>query len=236
MSWKNTIIASDESHHLLDGLPLYEKRFEWVQKFHEPGLAPVGDQTGAYHIKPDGSPAYSKRFIWVFGYYFNRAGVITEDGWTHIDPDGRFVYNERYVWVGNYQDEVCTIRDSAGNYFHINLYGERMYPENYLYAGDYRDGVAVVRLFKGLCTHINKKGHFVHNKFYIDLDVYHKGYARARDEMGWFHVNQFGNPIYKERFAIIEPFYNNFALVETLDGIKGIINESGHFVHKLQTK
>lgn len=83
------------------------------------------------------------------------------------------------------------------------------------YAGDYREGIAVVReKGTGLCHHVDLQGkriyedegnhtikykvriqiNFVHLGF-LDLDVYHKGYARAKDSHGWFHVDTNGYDI-----------------------------------------
>ena len=47
---KSIKISPCERFHELLGNPLYENRFIKAGKFHEPGLAPVYDQTGAYHI------------------------------------------------------------------------------------------------------------------------------------------------------------------------------------------
>ena len=90
--------------------------------------------------------------------------------------------------------------------------------DGFLYAGDFRERRAVVRLRDGLCTHIGEDGAYTHSMRYYDLDVYHKGFARARDERGWTHIDGDGMPLYDRRFAMAEPFYNGRALAETADG------------------
>ena len=236
MTWKNTRISSDGTHHVYrdTSLPFYSTRFKWVLKFHEPGLAPAGDETGAFHINTNGEPIYKHRFLRTFGYYYHRAAVIMPEGWTHVDIHGNPVYSKRYAWVGNYQDELCVVRDFDGRYFHIDLDGNRIYAESFLYAGDYRDGIAVARVSPVACTHIDRMGNYVHGKYFLDLDVYHKGFARARDESGWFHIDMGGNPLYNERFNMIEPFYNGYALCETKSGKKVIITETGEIIHRLE--
>ena len=226
-------VSDDNTHHLLNNKPLYKKRFTHVLKFHQPGLAPVIDNSSAYHIKVNGEPAYSKRFIRTFGFYFDKAAVITEDGWSHIDARGELIYTEKYQWVGNYQNNICMVRNKDGHYFHIDHHGNRLYNEDMLYAGDFRDDIAVIRKQNGLCTHIYSNGKLIHNKYFIDLDVYHKGFARARDKKGWFHINLDSKPCYKHRFMMIEPFYNGFALVEDFEFNKLIINEKGEVIHKI---
>ena len=233
MNLKKIRVSDDNTHHTFEGRPLYNSRFHSVLKFHPPGLAPVIDESGAYHIRVDGSPAYDFRYIKSFGYYFDKAAVITENGWTHIDPQGKPIYTSRFAWVGNYQDEVCTVRSKEGYYFHINKIGERLYEENMIYAGDFRDGIAVIRYSDEKCTHIFKDGSLVHGKYFNDLDVYHKGYARARDKTGWFHIDKEGDRIYEKNFSMVEPFYNDYALVE-MEKEKVIINERGEIVHKLK--
>lgn len=233
MNLRDITIAADGTHHLYQGKPLYSHRFCRVLKFHSPGLAPVEDESGAFHISINGEPAYEERFQQTFGYYFNRAAVILWEGWSHIDPNGNLVYQQRYIWVGNYQDRYCTVREQNGYYFHIDLQGNRPYSENYLYSGDFHDGVAVVRLLNGFCTHIDFNGKYIHGKMFLDLDVYHKGYARARQEDGWFHINLEGKPTCNERFLMIEPFYNGQALVHRFNGEIGIIDEQGIWIHSI---
>jgi hypothetical protein len=236
MNLQDISIAKDQTYHLYQGKSFYSQKFSWVLKFHPPGLAPVGDESGAYHITLEGVPAYEQRYIRTFGYYFDRAAVVTNNGWTHIDPTGNVIYNERYSWVGNYQDSCCTVRDSEGYYFHIDLHGKRLYPEHHLYAGDFRDGIAVVRLKNNFCTHINPEGNYFHKIEFKDLDVYHKGLARARDKQGWFHIDLEGNSMYKERFLLVEPFYNGQALVHRYNGQVGIIDEQGTWIHTIKTE
>lgn len=74
----------------------------------------------------------------------------------------------------------------------------------------------------------------VHPSRYIDLDVFHKGYARARDERGWFHVRRDGVPAYDRRMAAIEPFYNGQSLCETLQGSRVILSSRGVVLFRVE--
>ncbi len=226
--WQRSTIAPDGTHHLLDGKPMYPMRFLRVQKYHAPGLAPVIDASGAYHITADGHAAYPARFQQAWGFYEGRAAVMDNQGWFHILPDGRPLTADRFAWCGNFQLRRCVVRDHAGRYFHITDSGTPAYPDTYLYAGDFRDGYAVVRCpERGLCTHIDTRGHQVHNQWFIDLDVFHKGYARARDRSGWFHIDLNGRPLTDRRYAEVEPFYNGQARVLTHDGEYQVVDEQG---------
>ena len=64
----------------------------------------------------------------------------------------------------------------------------------------------------------------------MDLGVFHKNFAVAKDTDGWFHIDTDGNELYKERYLMIEPFYNGFALVTKFDGNKQIISEKGETI------
>ena len=77
-----------EIPYFSDGERTHNSDFDWVLPFHKPGLAPVGDFTGSYHICLDGNPAYSIRFKRTFGFYCNLATVVDEKGFFHIHPDG----------------------------------------------------------------------------------------------------------------------------------------------------
>lgn len=230
--WAEAVVAPEGTHHLLGGKPMYPARFAAVQKYHAPGLAPARDGTGAFHIDPLGRPAYAARFRQTWGFYEGLAAVQDESGWCHIRPDGTALTSARFAWCGNFQEHRCTVRDDDGRYFHIRQDGASAYSARHLYAGDFREGAAVVREARdGLCCHIDPAGSHLHNRRLIDLDVFHKGYARARDERGWFHIDRAGRSVYSNRFAAVEPFYNGAALVETYDGERAVIDPSGTVMH-----
>ena len=228
-------IAPDGSHHVVDGLPAYEERFDAVLKFRLLGLAPVLRRSAAWHIRPDGRPAYERRFRRTFGFYENLATVIAVDGWHHIHPSGDDAYPQRYAWCGNFQEGRCSVRDRSGSYFHILCDGTPLYQKRWRYAGDFRDGIAVVQAGDGRSTHIDANGRRIHGQWFIDLDIFHKGLARARDEAGWTHVNREGAPIYSNRFASVEPFYNGQSRVERFDGGLEVIDEIGEVVAELRS-
>ena len=49
----------------------------------------------------------------------------------------------------------------------------------------------------------------------------------AKDTNGWYHIDIQGNAVYNQRYQIVEPFYNGFALVTDFYDNKLIINEKG---------
>ena len=232
--WRDLRISPDGTHHVAGGNPAYAFRFREVLKFHEPGLAPVLDGTGAYHITPDGRPAYGERFLRTFGFYEGRAAVHSSDGCFHILPDGTPLYPERYAWCGNFQEGRCPVRDGDGRYFHVTAEGIAAYQERYRYAGDFRDGLAVVQRDDGMHSHIDQEGNLLHGRWFLDLDVFHKNHARARDYGGWHHVDLAGDPVYGRRFENVEPFYNGQARVQGFDGSLTVIDESGKTVLELR--
>ena len=234
MDWRNYVVSVDGTHHVHAGLPAYDAQFHEVLKFHAPGLAPVRDASGAYHITPEGLPAYRERYLRTFGFYEGKSAVSGGDGWYHILPDGGPLQEARFGWCGNYQDGRCTVRDGTGSYFHLTADGAPAYPERYRYAGDFRDGVAVVQRADGRHSHIDTNGNLLHGRWFLDLDVYHKGHARARDSGGWCHVDMAGEPLYHRRFGAVEPFYNGQARVEGFDGALSVMDESGRTVLELR--
>ena len=231
--WKLTVTSPCETHHLADNKPLYSSRFESVLKFHEPGYAPVKDSTGSYHIDILGNPLYAYRYIRTFGFYEGYAAVESVTGWFHISPNGYPAYEEKYAWCGNFQEGLSVVRDKTGNYFHINFDGKRPYKQSYSYVGDFKDGIAVVYRENGQGTHIDHQGNFIHSIWYSQLDIFHKGFARARDERGWFHVRKDGSSAYSQRFANLEPFYNGQAHAVDFGGNYLIIDEQGHTINEL---
>ena len=234
--WKTSKVASEGSHHLnsADRRSLYPIRFDRVEKFHAPGLAPVADKTGAYHITPDGLPAYEPRYLRTFGFYEGRAAVHSEGGWFHIGADGGALYPERYDWCGNFQEGRCPVRLPDNRYLHIREDGVAAYAERYRYAGDFKDSLAVVQRDDGRHSHVDQDGALLHGRWFLDLDVFHKSYARARDEAGWHHVDRLGMPLYNSRFRNVEPFYNGQARVEGFNGALSVISEAGDVMLELR--
>jgi hypothetical protein len=233
--WKQTQISKGGTYHTLNNKPLYTPRFRAVQKYHAPGIAPVIDDCGAYHIDITGKPIYSYRYLRTFGFYEDKAAVHAQEGFFHILPDGTPLYTERYEWCGNYQEGRCTVRCRDKRYYHLNENGEPAYAVQYRYVGDFRDGIAVVQRDDGLHSHIDLNGQLIHGHWFLDLDVFHKGFARGRDSRGWHHIDVSGQPIYEQRFAAVEPFYNGQARVECFDGALEVIDESGHTVLELRS-
>ncbi len=227
MIWQRASVSPCGTHHVLDGAPLYAERFDAVLKFHPPGLAPVRRGRHAWHVNQAGQPAYTRRYARTFGFYEGLAAVVEVGGWCHVDPSGEALYVERHAWCGNYQGGRCAVRTVEGAYLHLDEAGRPAYAARHRYAGDYRDGLAVVQGEDGLSTHIDAAGRPVHERRFVDLDVFHKGFARARDAVGWMHVDIAGRPVYERRFAAVEPFYNGQARVEDMDGGLSIIGEDG---------
>lgn len=212
-----------------NGDRMHNSEYDWVLPFHKPGLAPVGDFTGSYHICLDGKPAYSIRFKRTFGFYCGLATVVDAKGFFHIHPDGSPAYSNRWDWCGNFQQELCVVRNENGEYYHIKADGTLITGGPHSYAGDFREGFAVVRGTDGLCRHINREGQYINDFAFLDLDVFHKGFARARDERGWHFIDCKGQDILNgQRFFEIEPFYNGQALVKKFGGQRAVISEECH--------
>ena len=234
MTWRGAAVAPSGTHHVRDGTPLYDERFDEVLKFHEPGLAAVRRDGRAWHIRSDGEPAYHRRFDRTFGFYEGLAAAVAQDGWRHIRPDCTDLYETRYAWCGNFQDGRCAVCEPGGAHFHLTPEGVPAYDARWRYAGDFRDGIAVVQSDDGRSTHVDRLGAQIHGAWFLDLDVFHKGFARARDEGGWMHIDASGRPLYGQRFAAVEPFYNGQARVERLDGGLKVIDETGASVAELR--
>jgi hypothetical protein len=152
---------------------------------------------------------------------------MQNEKWFHINELGKQVYHNSFLWAGNYQENLCTVRDADNQYFHIDLDGHKIYSETFTYAGDFKDGIACVKTLNGYYKHIDCNGNNINSKEFLDLGVFHKNYSTARDENGWYHIDKEGNELYTDRYLAIEPFYNGFALVTKFDSNKCIIDERG---------
>ena len=229
------VVSHCASHHICEnGSPAYKRRFDKVLPFHTPGLAPVRVNNKAWHIHENGEDAYSQRYDKTFGFYCGVAAVIACDHWFHIKVDGSPLYPDRYEFVGNFQSNLCVVCNNGGEYFHIDLHGLPAYNSRWSYCGDFRESSAVVQRKDGLSTHIDENGKLIHSCWFQDLDVYHKGFARALDEDGWHHINRYGKPIYQQRYAHVEAFYNGCSRVTGKNGSLLVIDETGHVIRSLR--
>ncbi len=226
-------ISADGSHHALNGIPLYSMRYERVLNYHGNGLASAKDTSGAFHIGLDGMPVYNYRYERTFGFYEGLASVMKADMWFHILSDGNPTYDERYSWTGNFQDGRCSVRDQDQSYFHITAEGKPAYKERYRYVGDFKESAACVYDQDGYAFHILEDGSLLHDQRFLELDVYHKGYAIASNGKGYFHIDRRGEPIYRERYLWVEPFYNGLARVKRNNSVVLLINEEGKEIKKI---
>lgn len=221
--------SSCGTHHLHDnGQRVYRHSFDWVLPYHVPGLAPVGDATGAYHIDLEGVEVYPQRYLRTFGFYCGHAAVVSSEGWYHVDAKGERSYLKTWDWCGNFQQDRCSVRNKHGEYYHIKPNGVVLKGGPHAYAGDFREGAAVVRGLDGLCRHVDLEGKLLNQQSFFDLDNFHKGFARACDHRGWFFINRDGEELLdSSRFAEIEPFYNGQALVRMHSGERAVLSEEG---------
>lgn len=228
-----TIVSPCGKHHLTEkNKKLYEASFDQVLPFHliskNEQLAPVKVNQEAWHINVSGEPAYVERYDETFGFYCGLSAVKKNGRWFHITSNGKPAYKNTYSFVGNFQQDICVVCDENNKYFHIDKTGSPLYKEKWSYCGDFREGSSVVQSNTGLSTHILINGEILHDQWFMDLDVYHKGYARARDQKGWHHIDKRGVELYSTRYANIEPFYNGCSRVEEFSGALLIIDEQGN--------
>jgi hypothetical protein len=233
-------VSNDGSHHVFDdSTAAYESRFDEVLAFHsidgELQLAPVMFQGKAWHINTKGEANYTNRYERTFGFYCGLAAAKVAQDYFHISIDGLPAYIQRYAFVGNYQSDVAVVCDHDGYYLHIDKHGLPLYEAKWGYCGDFREGIAVVQGKNGSHSHIDSSGLFLHDKWFADLDVFHKGFARAKDNEGWHHIDKAGSSIYSQRYTSVEPFYNGCSRVETFDGSLLVIDEDGNVLRTLRS-
>jgi hypothetical protein len=233
LDWKNSMVSTDMQYHEIDGIPMYEERYDEVLSFHAPGLAPVRKGERWFHITPGGKKAYSSDFDRAFGYYYGLAAVTDHGKWFHINPDGNPAYRDRFKWTGNFQENLCVVMDTEGYFYHIDSFGKRIYDEKYRYAGDFHEGAAAVQGDNGLFFHITKEGLKLNSSTFLEAGAFHKGFATVRDDKGWFHCNREGGEAYSERYYSVEPFYNGLAKVTCFNGEIRRINETGRTANSI---
>ena len=228
MNLKKFIVSPCGTHHLVDGIPAYNRRFDECLSMHEPGVAAVRDSSGSFHISSYGEDFYDRRFLRTFGYYEGKAAVISADGAHHIDIHGDDLYTQRYAWVGNFQEGLCAVKDHRGNYYHIDAEGIKAYDDLYAYVGDFKNDVGVVYKKDGTGYFIDREGRPVYDDLtFSDAGQFHKGFATLNDGTGWRHFSKGGFGSFHNMYDMCEPFYNGLARVKTFNGLFKTLGEDG---------
>ena len=234
--WQQSRVSKDRKYHETIKGPFYVNRFQEVLSFHPPGLAVAKQNNRWFHIKPDGTPMCSKSFDHAFGFYENRASVEEAGEWYHIVINGEQAYKRRFAWCGNFQEGLCVVREKNGFFHHIKLDGEDAYSKKYLYCGDFKEGNAAVQKNDGRWIHIQTDGRQLNDQSFKELGTFHKGFATAKDQFGWFHVDKLGKALYNQRYQLTEPFYNELAFCIKMNGKTIRINTKGDEIEQLSPK
>ncbi len=153
-------VSADKTHHVFEGSPIYESRFDEVCEFRFPGLAAVRDCHGAYHIDFFGKPLYEARYAEVGSFSDGIAWVKDESGYFYIDETGNRINAETYTHVSDFSYRVATVYHAFCGATHITTAGEMLYNDWYLDALPFEGDTALVRDEEGWLL-INRGGEVI---------------------------------------------------------------------------
>ncbi len=177
------VIATDGSHHLLNGNPAYPERFLKVFGFYE-GLAAVQTADGWLHIQSDGKAAYHSRFDWVGNWQQSRCVVRDFDGhYLHIQRDGSPAYDERYIYAGDFRDGAAFVQRGDGLATHIDVDGCLLHGRWFLELDVFHKGFARARDAGGW-HHINRAGEAAYSARFEAVDAFYNGQAWVKSATG----------------------------------------------------
>ncbi|MDO5847113.1 MAG: hypothetical protein Q4Q20_02275, partial [Methanocorpusculum sp.] len=161
--------SPDRTHHLYNGVPIYQERYIEVREYAFPGLAAARDACGWFHIDFSGAPVYTGRYLFAGDFSDDvarvKAGIKSEDG----KPDAVF--------------------------FYIDAEGQRIDSREYVWAGDFHEGVACVYHKRFGAAHITTAGELLYNAWFYDVRPFEGERARVRDESGWKFIDRTGDVI-----------------------------------------
>ncbi len=163
-------------HIDLEGIPIYEKRFQKAFGFYE-GCAAVSDSSGWYHINIEGESVYKARYDWVGNFQEGRCPVRDNLGnYFHINLDGKTAYNERFRYVGDYKYGIAAVYMKNGLARHIDKQGNYIHDKKYNELGIFHKGYAIARDRYGY-FHINKEGFPFYENRYQWAEPFYNGAA-----------------------------------------------------------
>lgn len=188
------VIATDGSHHLLNGAPAYTERFLKVFGFYE-GLAAVQTADGWLHIQPDGKAAYHSRFDWVGNWQQSRCVVRAFDGrYLHIQSDGSPAYFERYIYAGDFREGAAVVQRGDGLATHIEAGGRLLHGRWFLDLDVFHKGFARARDAHGW-HHINSSGDAAYSARFDAVDAFYNGQAWVKSPGGEYIIDEQGEVI-----------------------------------------
>lgn len=139
-------VSADKTHHIFNGIPIYQNRFTTVRAYQFPGLAAVTDDTGAYHIDFFGNPVYPERYARAGDYADSTAVVQKTDGsFIYIDETGVPISSDSFVWGSGFSDGTAAVYHQTNGATHITTAGELLYNDWYLDVRPFSGGKALVR-------------------------------------------------------------------------------------------
>lgn len=141
-------VSSDKTHHVFDGMPIYNKRFKSVREYKFPGIAAVKDDSGAYHIDLFGNPLYPQRYEYAGDFICETAAVKDFSGrYYYIHTDGKQVGFDKYLWASDFNEEdgTAVIYHEKFGAAHITNSCELLYGDYYYDARPFSGGRAKIR-------------------------------------------------------------------------------------------
>jgi hypothetical protein len=197
MNWQQITISPDNTHFLYEGKPIFDKHFIEVLKFHALGLAPVKDETGAYHIGSNGNPLYSERYTRTFGYYCNRAAVISGKNWFHINEKGERIYSKNYLYAGDFKDGIAGVKLQNEVFKHIDKSVKFINNKEFLDLGVFHKNYATAKDKDGW-FHIDKVGNAIYLERYLTIEPFYNGFALvAQFDNNKVIINEHGEVAHK---------------------------------------
>lgn len=141
-----------------------------------------------------------------------------------------------YKQVGGFVEGFATVEMPGRTWMqskwgHVDAGGKLLYEPCYQSVGEFINGYAVVADFECQFSHIDTSGKQVYSQRYSWAYNFSKeGFAEVLGSKGWGHIDTSGNELYEPCYESVCPFENGFAVVNTKDGKRGIINTKGEFL------
>lgn len=198
------------------------RKYNYIGKFNEQGLAPVGIK-----VRKPGILDYLS------------VGVGTDGGWGWgMDGWGWGVSRWNGGHHHHYRDNFWgSISLSPGLFMpknmkrgYINAEGREVVPTSYQYVGEYIGDYA---LFKsdGRWGMLDSTGGVAIAPGYDKLTPFSEGLAAFEFDGKWGYINEGNEMVISNRFTKANPFYGGFASVVE-QGKGGVIDHSGKFIFK----
>jgi hypothetical protein len=207
---------------------IVKPKFNTVSSFDENGIAIVSKSSYGL-INRKGQSLSSFRYDKIFPFSKDGLALVKyKERIGYLDMNGKLKIPAKFLNGYDFSEGYAVVQVDSG-YGVVNTSGEFTYLNSLVKVFKYDNGVAAVkaRKRKSGILDANLNVNLIDSMRIVKNFAY--GKAVAKDEHGYYYIDQFGNKLFNKHFEQANDFEKSEAIVME-NGHWGIINDKGIFI------